>query len=69
MRPLRLPPNCQLPGEGRILTLALRLSPPVHEQLREQFFTSRWSQHSLLMEGLCTMSERHGKSPIAPRAS
>jgi hypothetical protein len=41
----------------------------VHDQLREMAFTSRRSQHSLLMEGLNMLFERHGKPPIAPQTA
>jgi hypothetical protein len=40
---------------------------PVHDQLREISFTTRRSQHDLLMEGLNLVFERFGKPPIAPR--
>jgi len=50
-------------------TLTLRLPIPAHEQLRELSYTARRSQHSLLMEGLNLLFERHGKPPIAPHAS
>lgn len=56
-------------GKARTLTLTLRLPEPVHEQLREMAFTSRRSQHALLMEGLNLLFERHGKPPIAPHTS
>jgi predicted transcriptional regulator len=46
--------------------LTLRLPEAVHDQLREIAFHSRRSQHSLAMEGLNTVFERHGKPPIAP---
>jgi hypothetical protein len=46
-------------------TLTLRLPPIVHDQLREMAFTSRRSQHALLLEGLNMLFERHGRPPIA----
>lgn len=49
-----------------VRTLTLRLPEAVHDQLREIAFHSRRSQHSLAMEGLNTVFERHGKPPIAP---
>jgi hypothetical protein len=57
------------PANGATRTLTLRLPPVVHDQLRELAFTSRRSQHSLLMEGLNLLFERNGKPPIAPHAS
>jgi len=50
-------------------TLTLRLPEVVHEQLREMAFTARRSQHSLLMEAVNLLFERHGKPPIAPNAA
>jgi hypothetical protein len=47
-------------------TLTLRLAPVVHDQLREMAFSSRRSQHALLMDALNLLFERHGKPPIAP---
>lgn len=58
------PPAAQ--PDGEIKTLTLRLPLPVHDQLREMAFTGRVSQHSLLMEALNLLFERHGKPPIAP---
>lgn len=52
-------------ADGEIRTLTLRLQPMVHDQLREMAFTSRRSQHALLLEALNLLFERHGKSPIA----
>lgn len=52
------------PGEGP-RTLTLRLPAIVHDQLREMAFHARKSQHSLLMEALNLLFERHGKPPIA----
>ena len=52
------------PGEG-IRTLTLRLPPIVHDQLREMAFVARKSQHSLLMEALNDLFQKHGKPPIA----
>jgi predicted HicB family RNase H-like nuclease len=46
-------------------TLTLRLKPIVHDQLREMAFTARKSQHSLLMEALNDLFQKHGKPPIA----
>jgi predicted HicB family RNase H-like nuclease len=46
-------------------TLTLRLKPIVHDQLREMAFTTRKSQHSLLMEALNDLFQKHGKPPIA----
>ena len=51
---------------GDIKTLTLRLPEPVHDQLREMSFTSRRSQHALLMEALNLLFEKNGKPPIAP---
>lgn len=55
------------PGDTR--TLTLRLPEVVHEQLREMAFSARRSQHSLLLEALNLLFERHGKPPIAPTVS
>jgi hypothetical protein len=52
------------PGEGT-RTLTLRLPPIVHDQLREMAFVARKSQHSLLMEALNDLFQKHGKPPIA----
>jgi hypothetical protein len=52
-------------GTGETRTLTLRLPPVVHDQLREMAFTSRRSQHALLLEALNLLFERHGKPPIA----
>ncbi len=57
------------PGEGKVKTLTLRLPPVVHDQLREMAFTTRQSQHSLCMEALNLLFERHQMPPIAPVAS
>ena len=46
-------------------TLTLRLKPMVHDQLREMAFTSRVSQHALLLEALNDLFQKHGKPPIA----
>ena len=54
---------------GDTRTLTLRLPPVVHDQLREIAYTSRRSQHSLLMEGLNLLFEQHGKPPLAPHTS
>ena len=51
---------------GDIKTLTLRLPEPVHDQLREMSYTSRRSQHALLMEALNLLFEKSGKPPIAP---
>jgi hypothetical protein len=50
---------------GETRTLTLRLPPIVHDQLREMAFTARKSQHSLLMEALNDLFQKHGKPPIA----
>jgi hypothetical protein len=63
------PEPVQPAASGALRTLTLRLPEVVHEQLREMAFTSRRSQHALLMEGLNLLFERHGKPPIAPQAS
>jgi hypothetical protein len=52
-------------GGGETRTLTLRLPPIVHDQLREMAFTGRKSQHSLLMEALNDLFQKHGKPPIA----
>ena len=54
---------------GDIKTLTLRLPEVVHERLREMAYTAHRSQHSLLMEAVNLLFERHGKPPIAPNAS
>ena len=54
---------------GDTRTLTLRLPPVVHDQLREIAYTSRRSQHSLLMEGLNLLFEQHDKPPLAPHTS
>lgn len=56
-------------GGGETRTLTLRLPEVVHEQLREMAFSARRSQHSLLLEALNLLFERHGKPPIAPTAA
>jgi hypothetical protein len=53
------------PKAGDTRTITMRLKPVVHDQLREMAFTSRKSQHSLLLEALNLLFERHGKPPIA----
>jgi hypothetical protein len=63
------PPEPVTPTNGGNRTVTLRLPPIVHDQLREMAFTSRRSQHSLLMEGLNLLFERHGKPPLAPHSS
>jgi len=60
------PPPAEAQANGKTRTLTLRLPEPVHEQLREMSYTAHRSQHSLLMEGLNLLFERHGKPPIAP---
>jgi len=50
---------------GETRTLTLRLPPVVHDQLREMAFTARKSQHSLMMEALNDLFQKHGKPPIA----
>lgn len=52
-------------GEGKTVTLTLRLPPIVHDQIREMAYAERRSQHSLLLEALNLLFERHGKPPIA----
>jgi predicted HicB family RNase H-like nuclease len=59
-----LPPAAN-PSGGETRTLTLRLPPIVHDQLREMAFVSRKSQHSLLMEALNDLFQKHGKPPIA----
>ena len=56
-------------ASGDTRTLTLRLPPVVHDQLREIAYTSRRSQHSLLMEGLNLLFEQHGKPPLGPHTS
>jgi hypothetical protein len=58
------PPPADVAG-NETRTLTLRLPPIVHDQLREMAYTSRRSQHSLLMEGLNDLFQKHGKPPIA----
>ncbi len=48
-------------GGSETRTLALRLVPAVHDQLREMAYTSRRSQHSLLLEALDDLFRKHGK--------
>ena len=62
-------PVAPSPASGEIKTLTLRLPMIVHDQLREMAFSGRVSQHSLLMEALNLLFERHGKPPIAPVSS
>jgi predicted HicB family RNase H-like nuclease len=50
---------------GETRTITMRLKPMVHDQLREMAFTSRKSQHSLLLEALNDLFQKHGKPPIA----
>ena len=52
-------------SNGGTKTLTLRLPEPVHDQVREMAFAARRSQHSLLLEALNLLFERHGKPPIA----
>jgi hypothetical protein len=59
------PPPVATPAGGETRTLTLRLPPIVHDQLREMAFVSRKSQHSLLMEALNDLFQKHGKPPIA----
>jgi hypothetical protein len=61
------PEPIQPVASGTLRTLTLRLPEVVHDQLREMAFTARRSQHSLCMEGLNLLFERHGKPPIAPQ--
>ncbi len=51
-------------GGSETRTLTLRLAPVVHDQLREMAYTSRRSQHSLLLEALDDLFRKHGKPPI-----
>jgi hypothetical protein len=51
--------------DGETRTITMRLKPVVHDQLREMAFTSRKSQHSLLLEALNDLFQKHGKPPIA----
>ena len=53
------------PDGDALRTLTLRLRPIVHDQLREMAFVARQSQHSLLMEALNDLFQKHGKPPIA----
>jgi hypothetical protein len=53
------------PESDALRTLTLRLRPIVHDQLREMAFVARKSQHSLLMEALNDLFQKHGKPPIA----
>lgn len=50
---------------GAVRTLTLRLPEFVHEQLRQMAYEGHRSQHSLLLEALNLLFERHGKPPIA----
>jgi hypothetical protein len=59
------PPPVATPSGSETRTLTLRLPPIVHDQLREMAFTARKSQHSLLMEALNDLFQKHGKPPIA----
>lgn len=52
---------------GVIKTLTIRLPEFVHDQLREMSFTSKRSQHDLLMEALNDLFAKNGKPPTAPR--
>jgi hypothetical protein len=63
------PPEPAAHAGGDTRTQTLRLPPIVHDQLREIAYTSRRSQHSLLMEGLNLLFEQHGKPPLAPQTS
>jgi predicted HicB family RNase H-like nuclease len=51
-------------GGSETRTLTLRLAPAVHDRLREMAYTSRRSQHSLLLEALDDLFRKHGKPPI-----
>jgi hypothetical protein len=62
-------PETTAAAGGDTRTLTLRLPPVVHDQLREIAYTSRRSQHSLIMEGLNLLFEQHGKPPLAPHTS
>ena len=46
-------------------TLTMRLPLEVHDQLREMAFTSRRSQHSLMMDALNALLSKHGLPPLA----
>jgi len=52
-------------AEDNLRTLTMRLPLAVHDQLREMAFTSRRSQHSLMMDALNLLFERDGDPPIA----
>jgi hypothetical protein len=52
-------------GSSETRTLTLRLAPAVHDRLREMAYTSRRSQHSLLLEALDDLFRKHGK-PLIP---
>jgi hypothetical protein len=59
------PVSVQPVANGTVRTVTLRLPEVVHDQLREMAFTSRRSQHSLMMDALNLLFEQHGKPPIA----
>jgi hypothetical protein len=46
-------------------TMTLRLPDVAHEQLRKMAFSTHRSQHSLLLEAVNLLFERHGKPPVS----
>ena len=64
-KPVTAPTAPTETSTGEVKTLTLRLSPIAHDQLRELAFTTRRSQHSLLLEGLNLIFEQHGKPLVA----
>jgi len=49
----------------RTVPVPVRLPALAHDQLREQAFTGRPSQHSIVLEGLTLVFERNCKPPVA----
>ena len=68
-KPTDAPEPAEAAGKGAIRTLTLRLPEVVHDQLREMAYSSRRSQHDLLMEALNDFFAKSGKPPIAPTQS
>ena len=64
LRNLRAAAPEAVAGGSEPRTLTLRLAPAVHDRLREMAYTSRRSQHSLLLEALDDLFRKHGKPPI-----
>lgn len=49
------------------VTMTLRMSAPLHEQLREMAFVTRRSQQSLMLEALELLFKKQGRSHAKAR--